>query len=183
MGLRCEDRRIGEHTYRVRQLKFSKARPLQLVVLRAIGPTFAALLEQPSGSRLTSILDGEVNLRSALDEFSNALSEDDYRRITEGLAEQSWIVDAETHGLAPTGQGSEQGCAVLSPSVCEEHWPPRYNEFLGWLAFAIEVNFASFLGGKLNVKAALLGLAKATSASTSPTASTGTSGESSAPPG
>lgn len=175
MGLKQEDRRIGEHVYRVRQLPYKEGRALMPVLLRALGPTFATLLETAmSGARGGELLELDFNLRSAVNEFAVSLSEQDLSRITDELAKRSWIVDPPEGYPQVTGS-SEAGCAHL-PGVEAEHWPPRYHEWLGWLAFAVDVNYASFFGGKLNVQTALSGLQRAASPSPSPTDSIGRSG-------
>lgn len=173
--LRVEDRQIGEHTYRVRQLPFGKARPLLPVLLRSLGPSVGSLLDREG---VSGLLETEINLSKAITEFSYSLKEQDLDTLTDALAEQSFLVGAEALGVAASGRGSDAGCARI-PDIADEWWPPRYHEFAGWLAFAVEVNFGSFLGGKLNVGAVLSGVRGAASASTSPKGSTGTSGESS----
>ena len=175
MGLRVEERQIGEHVYRVRQLKFSEGRALLPALLRLVGPAIAALIDNQGAQEARGVLSSLANVRKAILEFCEGMQGSDLDLVSDSLAKSSWIVDAAKHGLATTGKGSEQGCARLF-DVQEEHWPPRWNESARWLAFAIEVNFISFLGDRQSIADALQGLAKAQSASPSPTASTGESG-------
>lgn len=174
MGVREERRTIGQFTYLVRQHGYREGRALLPVVLRGIGPTLGTLLEGVGkGGKLS--LESDLDLSAALTEFSTSLSEQDLEHITDKLAQRSWIVDAKQHGLAC----GEDGLAHL-PNVEEDHWPERYNEWLQWLMFALEVNFSSFLGGAGSVSGALSAVVKGKSASPSPSISTGDSGESSA---
>ncbi|NIR31649.1 MAG: hypothetical protein GWN84_20525 [Gammaproteobacteria bacterium] len=177
MGLKQEDRQIGDHVYRVRQLPYKQGRALIPVLLRALGPSFAALLEgglAAAREGQDKLLELDFDLRSAVAEFTASLSEQDLTRLTDELATRSWIVDPP-EGYPTESDTSEAGCTHL-PRVEEEHWPPRYHEWLSWLAFAVEVNFGSFFGGKLNVQTALSGLQRAASPSRSPKNSTGRSG-------
>ncbi len=176
MALRTEKRTIGDFTYQVTQLGYREGRALLPIVLRAVGPSLGTLLEgMIQGGKV--VLDSNMDLSRALSEFSASLTEQDLERITDKLSERSWILDAERHQMPP----DESGKVNLS-NVEEEHWPPRWGECAQWLAFALEVNFASFLGGA-GVGGVLSAVAKGKSASKSPSTSTGDSGGSSAAPG
>lgn len=172
MGLRTEERTIGGFTYRVRQHGYREGRALLPIVLRAVGPTLGTLLEGLGRDGKLG-LDANLDLSRALSEFSSSLSQDDLETIADKMAERSWIVDAKQHQMAC----GEDGTAHL-PTVDEDHWPSRYNDWLKWLAFALEVNFSSFLGEKGSVAGTLSGIVKGASASQSPDTSIGDSGES-----
>ena len=176
MGLRAEERVIGEFTYRVRQHGYREGRALLPIVLRCIGPTLGTLLEGLGSGGKSGGLEANLDLSAALSEFSASLNEEDLAHITDKLAERSWIVGGREHRLAHDTNGD----SPLS-SVQEEHWPSRYSDWLKWLAFALEVNFSSFLGGKASVVDTLSAMSKGVSASKSPSTSTGDSGQSSAP--
>lgn len=185
MSLGHQDKEIGQHVYRVYQLPFGQARPLLTVLLRMIGPTLAGALH--GGEGLQKLLDGEVNFPRAIHELCLSMNDADLATLIDALAKVSWLVNPP-QDVAATGQGSNAGCAYLGLGIddgrymlMDEWWPPRYQEFLGWLGFAVQVNFASFLGGKLNVGAALSGLRRAATSSPSPSpkGSTGASGDSS----
>lgn len=180
MGVRTEECVIGGFTYRVRQHGYKEGRALLPIIMRAVGPTIGTLLEG------VDIMGGKVDLEANLDlsramaEFSTSLSERDLAHISDKMAERSWILDGAKHQMACDDSGN-----AYLPNVEEEHWPERYGDWLQWMAFALKVNFASFLGGagSGSVKDVLSAIVKGASASQSPSTSTGDSGGSSAAPG
>ncbi len=178
MGVRTAERTIGEFTYRVRQHGYREGRALLPIVLRGIGPTLGTLLEGVTVRDGKPVLDANLDLSRALSEFSASLSEEDLAHITDKLAERSWILDGAKYEYACDDSGNAH-----LPNVEEEHWPERYSDWIKWLMFALEVNFSSFLGDTGSVSAALSSVVKGASASTSPSTSTGDSGESSAASG
>jgi hypothetical protein len=157
-----EERQIGSSTYKVQQLELNKALPLIPIVLRAVGPTLASLLD---GSKsVEELLDGKVGtVTDAVREFSRSLEAHDLLELSNTLMTGSQLMNAET------------GTWIPLSSVAQNHFPPRYNEWLQWLFVAVGVNFASFLGGLENVRSALAAIRKAQQ-SPSPTESTGSSG-------
>lgn len=181
MALRTDERTIGDFTYRVNQHGYREGRALLPIVLRALGPTLGTLLEGASiGKGGEFNLETNLDLSAALTEFSASLSEQDLEQISSKMSERCWILNAAKHGMGPDENGN-----VHLPSVEEDHWPPRYGDWMKWLAFALEVNFASFLGGAGSVSGALsAAVAKGgASPSQSQSTSTGDSGASSAAPG
>lgn len=172
MGVREQRRTIGEFTYLVRQHGYHEGRALLPIVLRAVGPTLGTLLEGMGGKGGLG-LDSNLDISRAIAEFSSSLSEQDLAAISDKMAERSWIVDGAKHGLAC----DQSGNAHL-PAVEEDHWPIRYGDWMKWLAFALEVNYSSFLGGMGSVSGALSTIAKGPFPSPSPSTSTGDSGES-----
>lgn len=156
-----EERRIGENDYRVQQLELNAALALVPIVLRCAGPTLAALIE---GSKSVSdVVDGEgAVVATAVREFARSLSSEDLITLSDALAKGSKVCNA-------------QGVWLPLDSVAKSHFPPRYQEWMLWLLFAVEVNFASFFGAAGSVESFLGALRKA-QASPSPTASTGTDG-------
>lgn len=175
MAVRTEERTIGEFTYRVRQHEYREGRALLPVVLRAIGPTLGTLLEGLQGGAGGKGLDANLDLSAAFSEFSSSLNEDDLARITDKLAQRSWIIGpaVKAHKMACDANGDAH-----LPTVEEEHWPSRYGDWVKWLMFALEVNFSSFLGDKGSVSGALSSIVKEASASQFQSTSTGDSGES-----
>lgn len=167
MALKTDKRTIGEFTYRVNQLPYREGRALLPIVLRTVGPTLGTLLEGMGAKGLESNLD----ISRALAEFSSTLSEQDLEVISDKMAERSWILNGAKHSLACDDQGNAH-----LPAIEEEHWPSRYGDWMKWMAFALEVNFSSFLGGMGSVSGALSSIGKATSPSPSQSTSTGDSG-------
>jgi hypothetical protein len=157
-------KQIGKHLYEVTQLDLNAALGILPIVLRALGPTLAAVLE--GAKSLSEVLEDGKAASAALREFSRSLSAEDLREINKALIGSSKIQSQ-----------TQAGTMVPLASVSEKHFPEHYNEWLVWLVFAVRVNFESFLGGLGNVESFLAGLRKV-QASGSPMDSTGTSGDS-----
>ena len=161
MGLRTDERVIGDHTYRVKQLELNEALQLLPIVLRVAGPTLASLLD---GSKsVGDLLDGELDVRGAVKEFTGALRGEDLVTLSDAFVKN--------------GQFHTAGAFVPLESQSKQHFPERYQEWLGFMLFSIGVNFSSFLGGVVNVRDALAAFQRA-QAAPSPNTSTGSSGES-----
>jgi len=160
MALEAHERRIGEHSYRVTQLRLNDALRLLPIVLRVAGPTLAAVLD--GRKTLGEITETEVDIGGAVSEFARSLCAADLIELSDAFAKSGAFQNAT-------------GAWIPLDSQAQLHFPPRYQEWLGFVLFAIGVNFASFLGGVVNVRAAIESFRKGPVVQ-SPTGSTGTSG-------
>jgi len=190
VALRTDDRLIGKHTYRVRQLPYLESLAVLPYLPQMLGPTLAAVLEGTADGELAALMssaakgDGEEGKGGLLNADVSAL----FPLLARILREAAMLPDesiaralqsvAKAFAKTTCIVGSKEKFGVdeaeLGPLEAE-HWPAHWSEWAGWIAFCIEVNYSSFLGDKLSA-GVLSGLAKAPSSSQSPTASTGGSG-------
>jgi hypothetical protein len=147
-----ESARIGAHTYKVTQLDALKGRRAFTRLAKLLGPAFAQL--QGEGT-------DDEKVARALTSLVDRMSEDDVDFFCDAFAE-----------LTEVSGGAYKKAAPQLDTVFATHFAGNYLEMTRWLIFAMKVNFSSFFGGA----GALLG--QAASASTSPTTSTGSSGDS-----
>jgi hypothetical protein len=153
MKFKIEKKRIGIHTYYVTQLDALRGRREIVRLAKVIGPALSV---------------ADKGEEAALAKLVEALSVDEFDHFCEVLSEQT-VVTGGAHG-------------ELEPQLSDvfaEHFAGNYLEMVQWLAFALGVNFGSFFAGAVEkiAQQAKKG-ARSNTASTSPTESTGTSGES-----
>jgi hypothetical protein len=160
-----KEREIAGQVYKVTLLGAKQGRAMSVRLLKLIGPTLSSFVEGTvhGSDGAASIAIGAAD---AVRELAKHMSAEELAAISDELAKFTTVViDAE-----------------LEPqlfAIFDDHFAGRYDAMVGWLAFAIEANFASFLGGSANL-GALLGKVKAAIESVSKfqRASTGTSGAS-----
>lgn len=155
MAVKTEERRIGDHTYRVTQLTALKARALFARLVRFIGPAAATAI---GAGQLPSMGD----LGGMLGELTERVSDDELGWFAARLGECSYLV------------GDNGKVLQLEPSVVDLHFAGALLDMFKWMAFALEVNFADFLSVLKRTQAAA-STAPANQASRSPLDSTGTS--------
>lgn len=165
MAREVKEREICGHRYRVTLLGAKAGRAMTVRLLRLVGPTLASFVEGTVHGRdgAESIAIGAAD---AMRELAKHVNADELAAISDELARFTVVVlDAERE---PQLLG-----------IFDDHFAGRYDAMFGWLAFAIEANFASFFGGTDSAGALLLRLRTAIeSLSRSQNRSTGTSGAS-----
>ena len=125
--LESSTRKIGDTAYRVTQLQAVKGRKLLVKLLKALGPAAEAITDAQSGNvgallaKLTENLD-ETLVDELCDVFAASTEYE--------LASGKWV------GLGEAG-------------IFGLHFAGKYGEMAKWLAFAVEVNYGSFLGDLL----------------------------------
>lgn len=165
MSRKEQDTTIGEHCYRVRMLGGSDASAAMVKIAKA------ASVGLKGASLATDAGEGAMVLSGIADIVTNLPEAD-----VQALAKQF----AACTRVGGGAYGTTEPLVQLA-KVYDEHFAGNMSEWLAWIAFCVEVNFADFLGllkGKLaEVFARRKGPAGATQPS-SPQASTDTSGDS-----
>jgi hypothetical protein len=143
---------IGGHTYQVTQLGALKARRLQVVLLRALGPAMAALVKS----------DGtEDGLAKGLAALAQSAREDDLDTLCDVFA-------GVTKVLIQTQTANGPGTLPMDLApIFDQHFAGRTLAMDQWLAFSIQVSFSDFFDASAGGLAGLF--RRAPSASTSPT--------------
>lgn len=152
MKFKTESKRIGAYTYHVQQLDAVRGSNALLRLLKVIGPAFEA--------------DDEGG---ALAKLAGSLSESELR----------WFCDLFAGQTTVTGGDIPDDHEPQLDGIFGEHFAGNYFAMLEWLRFAFEVNYASFFVIAAAKYKAAMAKSKVSAAtpSTSPTTSTGTSGE------
>lgn len=122
MARKTESKHIGRYTYRVTQLGATEGVRLLATITRVLGPSLPSF----AGDGPSAMVEGLKALTERLD-----------APTLEGVIST----------LAPTTRVVVQGKEPLLSSIYEEHFVGEYAELLGWLAFAIGVNYADFFRG------------------------------------
>lgn len=126
------ERDIGGVQYKCKPLGFSAGLPLLKRLLEIVAPVMAA------GLRGQRAFDRMANV---LDVLPTAFSLDDIARFSKAFGNCS-------HYLSESGQW----VLLLNNgkvNAQETHFTGRYDAFLKWLIFCIEVNFAGFFSGAM----------------------------------
>jgi len=164
MARPVKERVICGHTYKVTLLGALQGRLMLVRLVKTFGPALAAFLEgvlNAKGGLTESLALGSAD---AIRDLALKLTEKDLADISDQLAHFTAVVIS--HDTEPQ-----------LDKILDEHFAGRYDAYMQWLGFALEANFASFFGASSSGSRDLLGKLKTliASASTSPTASTGTS--------
>lgn len=133
MGLKQEERRIGDVTYRVTQLGVTPGKKLLVRLVKLIGPVIA---KGADGASESVSLRGPGLARMIL-EFCERLTLED-------LDEFCSVLSAQTEYSVGDGRW------LVLKNQFELHFAGKYDELFQWLAFALEVQFGGFfsvLGG------------------------------------
>jgi hypothetical protein len=150
---KVEEKRIGAHTYKVTQLDAVTGRRTFFRLTKAAGPAMARLYT--GGKPL------DERISTALQELLQNLTEADVDHFCDTFA-----------AVTEVSGGQYSKAAPQLDSVFITHFAGDYMAMVQWLGFCVQINFRSFF------EQAALGLANlAASASTSPTAPTGSSGD------
>lgn len=151
--------RIGAHAYKVTQLDAVTGRRAFTKLFKIAGPALA---------KIENGID-ETSLGGALTELVTRLEPADVDYFCDVFAAVTEVSGGRYTKEAPQ-----------LDDVFALHFASNYLEMFQWLAFCLQVNFSSFFVGIGQLIAKLVAdrKAKAASNSTSPTASTGGSGDS-----
>lgn len=181
MPIETRERTIGEHRFIVHQLGFKEGRATLLRIGKVLGPTIAAALaklESRGGEKqvtgLGDVLDLDLGtlggaIGGAITTLFEHLTESELDHVTTVFAKKTFV-------------GGDTGKSVPLDTVIELLFAGRYDDYLRWLSFCVEVNYGGFFGVAAKLGAALERRAEmvTSSASTSPNTSTGKSIESQA---
>lgn len=164
MSRTVREKQIGEYRYLVTLLGAKAGRSMLVRLTKLLGPATASFLEgvlHAKGGLTESLALGSAD---AIRDIALKLTEKDLADISDQLAHFTAVVIS--HDTEPQ-----------LDKILDEHFAGRYDAYMQWLAFALEANFASFFGASSSGSRDLLARLKTllASASTSPTASTGTS--------
>lgn len=118
MALKTQEREIDGVKYRVTQLGAVDGRAVLLRLLKAFGPSAAAMLGD--------------NIAEAVAKLN--LSEDDLSYFCQQFGQKTFVVLGDK--------------TPRLDNVFDEHFAGRYRAMILWLGFAVEVNFADFLSDK-----------------------------------
>lgn len=160
--LEAKEKQIGEHRYEVTQLAFGDGRRMLLRLAKVLGPSLREI------ERAASAAGGSLDAADALPAIASLVD-----RLTDEDLDHAEEVFGKTTRVKVHGAGEWKPLSAVKELV----WGGRYQDFLAWLGFAVEVNFAGFFAGAFaSVRAASPAAAEAKSPSTSPPTSTGSSG-------
>lgn len=125
-----EERKIGENTYAVTQFGAKQGRKVLFRLTKMLGPAMAGLVKGG--------FSGE-GVASALQTFSESAQEADFDYLCDAFAEVTVV-------RQPVVSTAGNEIKVALAKVFDTHFRGHYGNMLLWLAFAVEVNFASFFG-------------------------------------
>jgi hypothetical protein len=129
------EKEIGGVTYRTRPLAFSVGLPLLKRLIDVVAPVVAAGLRGGRAQAAANILDV----------LPQAFTEKDVERFADAFGKVSQYLDADS---------GQWVTLIKNPKIDnrERHFTGRYLEFMQWLFFCVEVNFAGFFGGATKAK-------------------------------
>jgi len=152
---KTEEREIGGLKYRVAQLGGIRAREVQLRLVQCLGPSVGALVGGDFAAAFGAL---------------KALGAADLAYFCDTFGEVSFVF-------------TEDGKMPRIDKVFDDHFAGRTGDMWKWLLFCVEFNYADFLGElRDRIVGALAKLgeqAQTASPPTSPSTSTGSSGDSS----
>jgi hypothetical protein len=164
-----ETKQIGDFYYRVKQLPDKEGYRLFVRLTRTLMPSLASMLQGApddgnavSLSALTTKMLGDAVMQLAMN-----LDEDVFQSIYETLAIDCSISNDDTNWVPLKSD--------------KEHWSGRFAQMMQFIVFALEVNYADFLGGKGSI-ARLVTMVRSVQKSKYPATSTGVPSESSPAP-
>lgn len=128
-----DEKRIGDHTFRVRMLDPETSEDLFLDLVKQAGPALAAFLSESEGG-INGLLEqsvGSPSVLAAVRELVDRLDKETYRRMCRVLSEVSQV-----------RVGDDKW--PMLPSVESEVFRGRIMLRLKWLWFALGVQYAGF---------------------------------------
>lgn len=131
--LQSQTRKIGEHTYRVTQLGSEPGQRLYFRLIKLVGPSLAEVLKQWRGEKKVN----SGSAAAALTELMSSLDYSMWREFVDTFAEATDVLsdDGKRSGtLVELGINKPKGLAFAG----------HYGHLMKWLAFSLEVNYASF---------------------------------------
>lgn len=127
--MKQEQKTIGDHVYTVSLLGAKNGTRMITTLIRVLGPSVAGLAAGGKGK------DSAV----------------DFGAFAQGLAAAQGLeatVEKVIQDLAKASRVTlPDGNQPVLWDVYDMHFPGRYGELVGWLAFALEANFGSFFTG------------------------------------
>lgn len=147
MAIEVKDRKIGNHTYRVTQFGAKQANRVLVSLFKLVGGGFADLVSTPG--------EAEARLGAAVAALQKSVSADDLNAVCDAFASKTkLILQAQLNG------GPQEVPQDLAPMFDDHFAGASYPDLFRWLAFAIEVNYASFLGANGTSLSDLMGMVK-----------------------
>jgi hypothetical protein len=124
----------------------------------------AKLLGKPVGDAVSAgdALDIQA-AGSVIGGLADAISEEEFDHITNAFAKRSTVSGGNAEQPAQLQYGPKQ-VPLSDGGIFDLHFAGEYAEWLAWLAFALEVNFGSFLGVMGKAKDDLIGRVQASTA-------------------
>lgn len=122
--IETKSKKIGDVTYRVRQLKATSGRKILVRLLKVFGPALDAVDTK-----------GGINIGALLGGALQGLDEETVDSLCDTFAQQTEfeLANGNFVGLGEAGQ-------------FDLHFAGKYVEMTQWLVFCVQVNFADFLG-------------------------------------
>lgn len=146
MGLKSQDKTIGDSSYRVTQLPAGRARKLLVRLYKVLGPAFGKLLEglddqaqKLAGTgKAPSLGDVEMlSVSAAISTLALHLREEDLE----------YVVDQVLGSNSVEMSNGEGKWVRLTKETSDLHFAGRLDEMFRVLGFALEVNYSSFFSG------------------------------------
>jgi len=132
--LKSEERRIGDHLFRVTQVPGTKSIRLFTRITKLVGPAIGALAKD--GEAIKSLLDQDVGqLGAALQTLCDDLNPDEIEALGKDFAK---------HARVKVG-GEGEWMLLENEAVFDDVFAGGVDVFLGWLGFSLQVNYSSFL--------------------------------------
>ena len=127
------EKKIGETTYRVTPFGARKGRSVLFLLSKLLGGTLGALKDAEGGDVLAGI-------SAALGAWALSAREEDFEAVCTALEGGSEFRMAV---------GADVAVWQSLATHFDQHFVGKYDEMIGWIAFALEVNFSSFFVGTL----------------------------------
>lgn len=137
--IKAKEKTIGAYKYRVTPMGVGKGKALLVRLIRLMGPSIAEAVRAVAadGGSVSKMSIGV--LAPSIGDVCERLNDDDLAFAVGTLAEETELSEGG-------------GFAKLAPLV-EYHFRGAYDELFQWLAFALEVNYGSFLAVARNLGA------------------------------
>ena len=164
------EKQIGEHVYRVRHMMAKQVLQTAPVIARMLLPTIGKLADGvlSSGGSLKDILKKDISklsIGAATEALVTHWDQTEVERLIDILAANS---EVEIGGKWPSLK-----------QQFDQHFTARNKEMLGWIMFALEVQYGDFFGGLLSDEEDVMSQQNTEAAKKSPSTSAGQSGGSS----
>jgi hypothetical protein len=140
MGREPTERQIGEHVYRVRPMMPKRILRTAPILGKLVVPALGHLIDNAKGGKISDVLGADVS------------------GLSFGAAAQALVaaweqpkIDELIEELAASTEVGLDGCSrwPLLSTCFDAHFSGRTKEMLGWIAFAVEVQYGDFFAGLL----------------------------------
>lgn len=135
MGITSEQSTIGEHGYEITTFGAKKGQAVLLRLFKVLGPAAAEIASK-----------GAEGIGSALALAAGGIADADLDFVLEALAQNTKVT------LIAHGTAGAQGVPVDLSKIYDGHFAGRWDEWALWIGWGVQVNFASFFGGKALAK-------------------------------